>query len=99
MGIDNESADAFRPRTAGAGKNGEVIRDGSAGDVDLVAVEDVIVAVTPGRCLEVGGVRAVVWLRQTEGALGDAVGCIWQVFLLLLLRSAATGNRLQIPDH
>ena len=64
----------FAPGAAGAREDRQVVGDGAAGDVHLLAVEDVVVAVADGARLEVGGVGAVVGLGQAEGALDLAGG-------------------------
>ena len=57
-------ADALRAGRAVRAREGDdVVGDGAAGDVHLLAVEDVVVAVADGARLEVAGVGADGWAR------------------------------------
>ncbi len=67
---DDEAADALRARRAvGAREGDDVVGDGAAGDVHLLAVEDVVIAIADGPRLQVRGVGAMVGLGEAERAL------------------------------
>ena len=92
MCIDHESADALRPWPARPREHRQLVRDGPARDVDLVAVQDVVVAIARRPRLQVRRVRAVVRLGQAERRFAVAVREGWQP-LLLLLRGPAEHDR------
>src|SRR3972149_5871719 len=81
----DEGGDGLRAVAVGLGEEADVVGDGAAGDVDLLAVDDVVVAVTAGARLDGGGVGAGVRFGEAEGAADLAGGGARQPLPLLLL--------------
>ena len=89
--VDEEDAEAARLVRElvvgrGAGEQEHEVRVLGAGDEDLLAVDDVAVAVLAGEGLDARGLGAGVGLGDAEGLQAQlAGGDAWQVALLLLV--------------
>jgi len=98
--IHHERADPLRPGPAGPGEHREVIGHGAPGDVDLVAVQDVVIAVAHGPGLEVCRIGAVVGFGQAECRLPFAAAERGEPLLLLLGRPPEHDRpRWQAAEH
>ena len=93
--FDDEAADPARAgRRVRLGEDGAEVGDGAAGDVGLLAVEHVVVAVPDGTRAQVGGIGAGRRLREAEGGAFGA-GRHRAGPALLLLLCAADHDRLR----
>src|SRR5581483_4553075 len=86
--LNDERRDTFRPGAVRPRERDDVVGHGAAGDVHLLAVQDVVVAVAHGARVEVAGLGSDVRLGEAERALYGAGGDVLADPLLLALVAA-----------